>query len=156
MDIRFECSHCKQPIKIDESAAGLEINCPGCQSVLTIPAPVKASQPVASQSGGSMQPAKPGARALPRLRAEPIPEAAPVAEMASPMAALGKDGKPAKGGKGGQYRCNNPNCGQIVPESKLLSQSVAGKLSTVCPKCRGSVTLMAKPPGFFARMMGKK
>src|SRR5580693_3064591 len=98
MDIRFECSHCKQPIKIDESAAGLEINCPGCQSVLTIPAPVKAPQAVASQAGGSIQPVKPGARALPRLRAEPPPEAAPAPELAPPMAALGKPGK------GGQYR----------------------------------------------------
>jgi phage FluMu protein Com len=150
MDIRFECSHCKQPIKIDESAAGLEINCPGCQSVLTIPAPAKAPQPVASQSGGSMQPAKPGGRALPRLRPEPTSEAAPAPELAPPVAALGKPGK------GGQYRCNNPNCGAVWPENKLLPQSVAGKLSTVCPKCRGSVTQLAAAPGFWARMMGKK
>ena len=100
-----------------------------------------------------MQPVKPGVRTLPRLRAEPTPEAAPVPELAPPMAALGK---PGKGGKGAQYRCNNPNCGSVWPEAKLLPQQVAGKLSTVCPKCRGAVTQMAAAPGFWARMMGKK
>ena len=156
MDIRFECPHCKQRIKIDESGAGLEINCPGCQAMVTIPSLAQVSQPAAaSQSGGSMQPVKPGARTLPRLRPEPAadPAAPPVPELAPPMAALGK---PGKAGKGTQYKCNNPNCGAIVPESKLLAQSVAGKLSTVCPKCRGSVTQLAAPPGFWARMMGKK
>jgi DNA-directed RNA polymerase subunit RPC12/RpoP len=148
MDIRFECPHCKQRIKIDESGAGMEINCPGCQAVVTIPALARAPQS-AAQSGGSMQPVKPGARALPRLRAE-APDAAPAPELAPPVAAFGKPGK------GTKYKCTNPNCGAVVPEAKLLTQSVAGKLSTVCPKCRGAVTLMAKPPGFFARMMGKK
>jgi DNA-directed RNA polymerase subunit RPC12/RpoP len=148
MDIRFECPHCKQRIKIDESGAGMEINCPGCQTLVTIPALAKAPQS-AGQSGGSMQPVKPGARILPRLRAE-APDPAPAPELAPPVAVLGKPSKSA------QYKCNNPNCGAVVPESKLLDQQVAGKLSTVCPKCRGSVTLMAKPPGFFARMMGKK
>lgn len=98
-----------------------------------------------------MQPTKPGARALPRLRAEtPAEVAAAPPALAPPVAALGKPGK------GGQFKCNNPNCGAVIPEAKLLTQSVAGKLSTVCPKCRGAVTQMAKPPGFFARMMGKK
>ena len=152
MDIRFECPHCKRHIKVDESGAGLEINCPDCQSLLTIPALTKIPQSVAQESGGAVQPIKPGARALPRLRAE-APAEAPAPELAPPVAALGK---PGKGGKGAQYRCNNPNCKAVVPEAKLLTQQVAGKISTVCPKCRGAVTLMAKPPGFFARMMGKK
>jgi hypothetical protein len=138
MDIRFECPHCKQRIKIDESGAGLEINCPGCQALVTIPALAQVPQPV-----------KPGPRTLPRLRAE-APDPAPAPELAPPVAILGKPGKDTK------YKCNNPNCGAVVPEAKLLTQSVAGKLSTVCPKCRGAVTLMAKPPGFFSRMMGKK
>ena len=150
MDIRFECPHCKRHIKVDESGAGLEINCPDCQSPLTIPSPAKASLPVAPQ------PIKPAVRTLPRLRAESPAEAAAAAAvpvLAPPVATLGK---PGKGSKGVQYRCNNPNCKAIVPEAKLLTQQVAGKISTVCPKCRGAVTLMAKPPGFFARMMGKK
>ncbi len=155
MDIRFECPHCQQRIKIDESGAGMQINCPGCQAVVTIPMPTQAPQPVAQQaavqqqSGGAVQPVKPGGRVLPRLRAE-APDPAPAPELAPPVAALGKPGK------GGQYKCNNPNCGMVIPEGKLLSQSVAGKLSTVCPKCRGSVTQMAAAPGFFARLMGKK
>jgi hypothetical protein len=153
MDIRFECPHCKQRIKIDESGAGLQINCPGCQAMVTIPslANAQAPQSAAQQSGGAVQPVKPGARTLPRLRAEAPPEApAPVADVGPSVATLGKPGK------GGQYRCNNPNCGAVWPESKLLSQQVAGKLSTVCPKCRGAVTLLAKPAGFWARMLGKK
>jgi DNA-directed RNA polymerase subunit RPC12/RpoP len=153
MDIRFECPHCKQRIKIDESGAGLQINCPGCQAMVTIPslANAQAPQSAGQQSGGAVQPVKPGVRTLPRLRAEPPAEAAaPVVDIGPPVATMGKPGK------GGQYKCNNPNCGAVIPEAKLLTQSVAGKLSTVCPKCRGAVTLMAKPPGFFARMMGKK
>jgi len=152
MDIRFECPQCKRHIKVDESGAGLEINCPDCQALLTIPALAQAPQPAVQQSGGAPQPIKPGARSLPRLRAE-APAAEPVPELAPPVATLGK---PGKGSKGAQYRCNNPNCKAVVPEAKLLTQQVAGKISTVCPKCRGAVTLMAKPPGFFARMMGKK
>jgi hypothetical protein len=98
-----------------------------------------------------VQPIKPGGRALPRLRAEtPAEVAAAPPALAPPVAALGKPGK------GGQYKCNNSNCGAVIPEGKLLSQSVAGKLSTVCPKCRGAVTQMAAAPGFFARLMGKK
>src|ERR1017187_3841813 len=152
MDIRFECPHCKQRIKIDESGAGLQINCPGCQTLVTIPALAQVPQPAAqpsAQSGGSVQPVTPGARTLPRLRAE-APDPSPAPELAPPVAALGKPGKGVK------YKCTNPNCGAIGTDGKLLTQSVAGKLSTVCPKCRGAVTLMAKPPGFFARMMGKK
>ncbi len=149
MDIRFECPHCQQRIKIDESGAGLQINCPGCQALVTIPTLAQVSQPAVAQTGGAAQPVQPAPRTLPRLRAE-APPAVPVPELAPPVAALGKPGK------GGQYKCNNPNCGMVIPEGKLLSQSVAGKLSTVCPKCRGSVTQMAAAPGFWARMMGKK
>jgi hypothetical protein len=140
MDIRFECPHCKQRIKVDESGAGLEFNCPGCHALLTIPALAKVPQPI-----------KPGPRTLPRLRAE-SPAAASESDpaAASPVAALGKPGK------GGQYRCNNPTCGAVLSESQVLTQQVSGRMSKACPKCRQAVTLMAKPPGFFARMMGKK
>src|ERR1035438_965829 len=124
MDIRFECPHCKQRIKIDESGAGLEINCPGCQALVVIPALAHAPQPV-----------KPGPRILPRLRAE-APDPAPAPELAPPVAVLGKPSKSAR------YKCNNPNCGAVVPESKLLDQQVAGKLSTVCPQCSGPLMLI--------------
>ncbi|HTS16761.1 MAG TPA: hypothetical protein VMP11_04240 [Verrucomicrobiae bacterium] len=37
MDITFECPHCAQPIAIDESGAGLQVDCPGCQSAVVVP-----------------------------------------------------------------------------------------------------------------------
>jgi hypothetical protein len=40
-DISFDCFKCGQNIVIDEAGAGLQVNCPKCQTVLTVPgAPV--------------------------------------------------------------------------------------------------------------------
>lgn len=43
MDIRFACPRCDQHIAIDELGAGMEINCPTCQSLCVVPpqAPVR-------------------------------------------------------------------------------------------------------------------
>ena len=38
-DITFECSHCGQRIAVGADAAGLEVDCPTCQTKLTIPSP---------------------------------------------------------------------------------------------------------------------
>jgi DNA-directed RNA polymerase subunit RPC12/RpoP len=37
MDISFECPHCSQQIVIDEAGAGLQVDCPRCQSSLRVP-----------------------------------------------------------------------------------------------------------------------
>ena len=135
MDIRFACPHCAQRIAVDESGIGLQIECPGCHSQVTVPAPVK-----------------PPARKLPKLRVEEPDNTPPLEPQGPPPAAS----KPGKKGKGAQYKCTNPRCGIVLRESQLLTQQVAGRMSQVCPKCRMNVTLMAKPPGFFSRMFGKK
>ncbi|HZJ16433.1 MAG TPA: hypothetical protein VFD27_15365 [Chthoniobacteraceae bacterium] len=36
-DINFVCSHCGQRIAVEANAAGLEVDCPSCQTTLTIP-----------------------------------------------------------------------------------------------------------------------
>ena len=36
-DITFECSNCGQRIAVEANAAGLEVDCPSCQTTLTIP-----------------------------------------------------------------------------------------------------------------------
>ena len=136
MDIRFECPHCAQRLKVDDSGAGLQIECPGCHTKVTIPAP-----------------AKPPARTLPKLRVDK-PEDTPPPPALAPPPPPSKAGKRGKG-KGPQYRCNNPRCGMVLFESQLLTQQVAGRMSQVCPKCRMNVTLMAAPQGFWSRMFKK-
>src|SRR5882757_1742516 len=36
-DIKFQCPECWQRIAVDESAAGMQVDCPNCQSTLVIP-----------------------------------------------------------------------------------------------------------------------
>ena len=44
-DIKFHCPECSQKIGVDETAAGLSIDCPTCRSSLVIP--VSSAAPVA-------------------------------------------------------------------------------------------------------------
>jgi len=37
-DIKFHCPECEQKILVDDSAAGMQIDCPSCRSALLIPA----------------------------------------------------------------------------------------------------------------------
>ena len=39
MDIHFDCPHCTQPIAIDDSARGMQVECPNCQGAMIVPAP---------------------------------------------------------------------------------------------------------------------
>lgn len=43
-DINFVCSGCKQPLAIEESGAGIEIQCPSCGTNLVVPDPRKAAR----------------------------------------------------------------------------------------------------------------
>ena len=36
-DIRFHCPECRQKIAVDESAGGMQVDCPNCRSTLIIP-----------------------------------------------------------------------------------------------------------------------
>lgn len=51
MDVIFNCPNCEQELEVEASAAGSEIQCPTCNTVLVIPAPdaaraVTDSQPI--------------------------------------------------------------------------------------------------------------
>jgi phage FluMu protein Com len=37
MDIRFNCPHCNQHLAVDESGAGMTVNCPSCKEQIEIP-----------------------------------------------------------------------------------------------------------------------
>ena len=37
MDINFVCESCNQELSADDSMAGMEIECPACQSTIAIP-----------------------------------------------------------------------------------------------------------------------
>src|SRR5579871_257052 len=38
MDIHFDCPHCTQPVQIDDSASGMQVECPNCQGAMLVPA----------------------------------------------------------------------------------------------------------------------
>ena len=115
----------------------MEIECPGCHNRLTIPATAEGA-----------------ARKLPGLRHEEPAEAS--SPSASSTDALSPPVPSKSGGRGATYRCNNPNCGAVWAESQLRTQQVAGRMSTVCPKCRMSVTMISERKGFWSRFGSKK
>ncbi len=44
-DFKFSCPHCDQHIRCDEKLAGRQIQCPGCNHLIVIPAsPAQAEQ----------------------------------------------------------------------------------------------------------------
>lgn len=132
MDIRFACPHCAQHIAIDEAGAGLQVDCPGCQSPMTVPTPVQ-SAPV---------------RTLPRLRTQtPVAEELPPPIAPPPVAqSLGRPGA------GAQYICKNPGCAATFFESQVLTQQVAGKTLKICPKCRMAVSKLVVPVSFWSHV----
>ena len=52
MDIVFKCTHCEQELSVDASAAGVEIQCPTCNTALVVPAapPQENLNPMASSA----------------------------------------------------------------------------------------------------------
>jgi len=44
--MKFGCPHCQQHIQADEGYAGMQINCPACNSAIVIPGTARASAPV--------------------------------------------------------------------------------------------------------------
>lgn len=57
MDITFSCSQCGQSIVIDEAGAGIEVQCPTCQTTLTVPTPETASTPAPAVPEPKVEPA---------------------------------------------------------------------------------------------------
>ena len=51
-DLKFECPHCQQRIQIEAKNAGRQIQCPGCNHLIRVPAPADAKPgEVQPQSG---------------------------------------------------------------------------------------------------------
>jgi len=39
VDINFECPRCNQKLAIEAAGAGIMVNCPACQQLMTVPSP---------------------------------------------------------------------------------------------------------------------
>lgn len=51
-DFKFSCPHCEQRIQCDDKFSGKQIQCPGCNHLIVIPAsPTQAAQGYQAQSG---------------------------------------------------------------------------------------------------------
>jgi DNA-directed RNA polymerase subunit RPC12/RpoP len=58
MDIVFKCTHCDQELSVDETAAGVEIECPSCGTHIAVPAaPARAEilNPMATSAAARME-----------------------------------------------------------------------------------------------------
>ena len=57
-DIKFHCPECQQRIAVDETAAGIAIDCPYCKAGIIIPArgtdPVQLTRRSAANGGGAV------------------------------------------------------------------------------------------------------
>src|SRR5436309_14541929 len=113
MDIRFACSVCDQHIAIDEAGAGVQIQCPNCQSQIIVPDP----------------PAAPPRSRIRLASSEPGAAASSVAapSVASPQSVVAPPPPPLGAVSGEQYRCNNPGCGAVLFESQLLGLGFGGQ-----------------------------
>ena len=45
MDIVFKCEHCNQELSVEESGAGVEIQCPSCGQTISVPLPDPSAPP---------------------------------------------------------------------------------------------------------------
>lgn len=73
-EIKFTCSHCEQKMVADEAAIGLTISCPGCGSVLIVPA-------TTTLDVSSAGPIRPRSQSMPADR--PTPRTSTVSETVS-------------------------------------------------------------------------
>ena len=83
MDIVFTCEKCNQELSVDESAAGMEIECPSCGQRLNVPG---SPPPLAPAASGALNPMASSAAA----RAEQPHFKVPNYDKAPPTAAIEK------------------------------------------------------------------
>src|SRR5437867_1326190 len=55
-DIKFSCPSCQQRIQAEEGYAGMQINCPACNSPLTVPGLAAPARPVLATPGAVSAP----------------------------------------------------------------------------------------------------
>lgn len=94
-DFNFSCPHCQQALDCDQSLAGQELQCPGCQGMLVVPQPPAAPPPSQSRlkvnvTHAPKQSAPPASAAASQPAAAPKPYSGPGARSQSGPAKWGK------------------------------------------------------------------
>src|SRR5205823_3842702 len=107
-EFKFACPTCQQHISADQSYAGMQINCPACNSPMIVPgaaapAPVPAPVPFTA----------------------PPPAPAPPPPLPPPPAPIGAPAPAAAGAKGG---C--PSCGKPLPRGAVICTQCGYNLAT--------------------------
>jgi len=104
MAIQLRCSSCQKVLQVADSSAGKKARCPGCQSMIDIPA---ASSPAASSPAASPTPI-----AKPKQAAEPVKTAASSSTIKVTCASCGKVLQAPSSAAGKGLRC--PGCQSVV------------------------------------------
>ncbi|HMJ92079.1 MAG TPA: hypothetical protein VK530_19815 [Candidatus Acidoferrum sp.] len=78
MEIVFKCEHCNQELSVDETGAGVEIQCPSCGQTIVVPA---------AEASSLLPPAAPAPREEKHFKV-------PTYDKAPPAAAIAKANKP--------------------------------------------------------------
>jgi DNA-directed RNA polymerase subunit RPC12/RpoP len=58
MDISFKCPNCQQELEVDAAGAGSSIECPACQSAITVPVPEQTGAPPVAEEKPAAAPVK--------------------------------------------------------------------------------------------------
>ena len=85
MDIVFKCTHCDQELSVEDSAAGVEIQCPSCGNTLTVPAP---PPPLTHQALNPMSSSAAARAEQPHFKVPTYDKAPPPAAIEKPLAPL--------------------------------------------------------------------
>src|ERR1700733_11329136 len=72
-DLKFSCPQCGQNILCDTSHSGLQIPCPECQNMLTIPPALSVVAASMIESGGKLPPGPPPKSQTPARSVPPLP-----------------------------------------------------------------------------------
>ena len=83
MDIVFKCTHCDQELSVDASAAGAEIDCPSCNTRLTVPA-----APPGQEDINPMHSSAAARAEQPHFKVPTYEKAPPAAAIEKPLAPL--------------------------------------------------------------------
>ena len=126
MAIQLQCSSCQKVLQVADSAAGKKARCPGCQSMIDIPA---ASSPAASSPAASVAPV-----AKPKQVAEPVKTTASSSSIKVTCPSCGKVLQAPNSAAGKGVRC--PGCQSVVkiPQGSVNASSSPSSVPVARPK----------------------
>src|SRR5208282_4876788 len=75
MDIEFSCTHCGQSLSIDESGAGITVDCPKCNNPVYVPSKQPSLPPAPPDTPTRVVPKQPLGRATSSQAGSPRPKA---------------------------------------------------------------------------------